>query len=289
MLCLLLAVAAPSRAKESKKEDVAAPEFSVPGGVYTNDLKVAIKSAGMVRFSLDGSEPGPEAPAYKQPLQITNCTVVRAKAWNSDGRASRTVTQSYTLLAEDLLGFSSNLPLIVIKSCNGEIAPAEKSLGVLRIVTNSPSRPDRVSLAGRSEFDGMALLNVRGHSSLRYPKHSYTVKLVNELEDAQKVSILGMPKESDWVLYGPYPDKTFMRDVLAYELSNKMGRYAPRTRFVEVFIDRSGGRLGQRDYMGVYVLVEKIKRGKNRVNITDLSPSDTSEPMSVSTWNSRFG
>src|SRR6185436_20703746 len=35
---------------------------------------------------------------------------------------------------------------------------------------------------------------------------------------------------------------------------------------------------GPRDYMGVYVLVEKIKRGKNRVNIAELSGSDTSEP-----------
>jgi hypothetical protein len=57
-----------------------------------------------------------------------------------------------------------------------------------------------------------------------------------------------------------------------------MGRYALCTRFVEVFLDRSGGKLSQRDYMGVYVLVEKIKRGKDRVNITEMKASDTSEP-----------
>src|SRR6267143_3217703 len=125
VLCLLL-VGNATQGKETKADDIAVPEFSVPGGVYTNDLRVVIKSTGIVRFSLDGSEPGPESPAYKGPLQITNCTVVRAKAWTADGRASRTVTQSYTILAEDLLGFSSNLPLVIVKSCNGEIAPAEK-------------------------------------------------------------------------------------------------------------------------------------------------------------------
>ena len=31
-----------------------------------------------------------------------------------------------------------------------------------------------------------------------------------------------------------------MRDVLAFELSTKLGRYATRTKFVEVFVSRSG-------------------------------------------------
>ena len=87
-----------------------------------------------------------------------------------------------------------------------------------------------------------------------------------------------MPKDSDWVLYAPYSDKTLMRDVLAYELSNKMGRYAARTRFVEVFLNRSGSKLSKRDYAGVYVFEEKIKRGKDRVNIQKLTPEDNSEP-----------
>src|SRR5438874_6171119 len=44
-------------AKENA-DDIAAPEFSLPGGVYTNDLKVAIRAAAdVVRFSLDGSDP----------------------------------------------------------------------------------------------------------------------------------------------------------------------------------------------------------------------------------------
>jgi hypothetical protein len=80
------------------------------------------------------------------------------------------------------------------------------------------------------------------------------------------------------VLYAPYVDKTLMRDVLGYELSNMMGRYAPRTRFVEVFIHYSAGKLTYRDYAGVYVLVEKIKRGKERVNIAKLDPEDNEEP-----------
>jgi hypothetical protein len=87
-----------------------------------------------------------------------------------------------------------------------------------------------------------------------------------------------MPAESDWVLYAPYADKSLLRDVLAYEMSNLMGRYATRTRFVEVFLSRGGARLGRDDYAGLYVLEERIKRDDARVNIAKLKPEDNTEP-----------
>src|SRR6185436_11964384 len=106
---------------------------------------------------------------------------------------------------------------------------------------------------------------------------SYTFN-IREDSEKKKASIYGMPADSDWVLYAPYSDKTMMRDVLAYELSNKMGRWAARTKFVEVFVSRLGSKLTMRDYLGVYVFEEKIARGKDRVNIAKLGPEDNSEP-----------
>jgi hypothetical protein len=121
-------------------------------------------------------------------------------------------------------------------------------------------------------------VNIRGHYSLKYPKHSYSLKTVDAEGEPMKTPLLGLPKESEWVLYAPFPDKTLMRDVLAYELSNEMGQWAPRTRFVEVFISEANGRLSRSNYAGVYVLEEKIKRDKSRVNIAKLEPVDTEEP-----------
>ena len=72
-----------------------------------------------------------------------------------------------------------------------------------------------------------------------------------------------------------------MRTMLAMEFSNSMGYYSPRTRFVEVFVNENGGQVGgpnSDDYKGVYVLMEKIKRGDDRVNIDKISPSDETEP-----------
>src|SRR5207253_9481016 len=136
----------------------------------------------------------------------------------------------------------------------------------------------RSTLAGPADFDGRGDLNVRGHTSLRYPKHSYHFKSRDDEKNALKVPIFGFPKDSDWVLYAPYSDKTLMRDVLGYELSNQMGRYAARTKFLEVFLNVNGGKLSRRDYLGVYVFEEKIKRSKHRVDIEKLGPNDNTEP-----------
>jgi hypothetical protein len=63
-----------------------------------------------------------------------------------------------------------------------------------------------------------------------------------------------------------------------HQLSRDMGRYSPRTRFVEVFLARHAGSLGARDYFGLYLLEEKIKVGKHRVAIDRLGPNDVKSP-----------
>ena len=80
--------------------------------------------------------------------------------------------------------------------------------------------------------------------------------------------LFGLPKESDWVMYAPYTDKTLMRNFLAYTMSNNLGHWAAHCRYVEVVLN------GQ--YVGVYVFMEKIKRGSGRVNIAKLKSSDKS-------------
>ena len=53
-----------------------------------------------------------------------------------------------------------------------------------------------------------------------------------------------------------------MRNVLTYDLARETGRWAPKTKFVEVWINS--------EYFGIYVMVEKIKRDLGRVNIKKL-------------------
>jgi hypothetical protein len=84
----------------------------------------------------------------------------------------------------------------------------------------------------------------------------------------RNVSLLGLPEENDFVLNGPYGDKSLIRNVISYRLFEAMGHYAPRTRFFELVIDG--------DYRGLYVLTEKIKRDRNRVDMARITPLDTS-------------
>src|SRR5205085_2483831 len=114
--------------------------------------------------------------------------------------------------------------------------------------------------------------------STQFPKKSLAFEIQDELLQDRKVSLLGLPKQSDWVLYAPYTDKTLIRDYLAYELCNQIGTYAPHTRLIEVYVDASGGKLAQADYVGVYVLIEKIKRDDHRVDIAELLPTQITAP-----------
>ena len=254
------------------------PKFSAPAGVYSNEFKVELKAAAagaVIRYTIDGSEPEETSVAYAQPIPVNQTVLLRARSFETNLAPSSTVSATYTMLGEDLLGFSSNLPLVIINS-SGQYINSDRPIPTsIRFIGRAGAR---ATMSSPADYEGRGDIKRRGFSSLRLPKPSFTFKARNDDGDKVKFSPFGLPAESDWVLYAPYADKTLMRDVLAFELSNAMGRYAPRTRFVEVFVARPNSRLAYRDYLGVYVLIEKIKRGKERVNIAKLGTNDLAEP-----------
>jgi len=162
-------------------------------------------------------------------------------------------------------GFSgSYLPLIIIET-SGSIQGDTKILADLGIIDNGPGMLNKLT-DDRNNYNGKAGIEYRGSSSSMFPKRGYSFELWKSENIDTAFALLGMPEESDWVLHGPYSDKTLMRNFMAYKLFHSMGYYAPRTEFCEMFLN------GQ--YQGVYVLVEKIKRDKNRVDISKLEPID---------------
>ncbi len=255
------------------------PQFSRAGGLFTNEVAVELKSKSgqsAIRYTLDGSNPVESSPAYAAPISIRNSTLLRAACFAPGLAPSLSVSHTFTMVEADLAGFTSDLPIVVINAHQQSISTVNYASTSVRFI---PTANGRASLLGAADFDGRADVKRRGYSSLRLPKMSLTLKMRDDDGDKEKAALFGMPSDSDWVLYAPYADKTLLRDVLGYELSNQMGRYAPRTRFVELFLRRSSGPLSYRmDYQGVYVLVEKIKRGKERVNIEKLGTNDLTEP-----------
>ena len=119
-------------------------------------------------------------------------------------------------------------------------------------------------------------IEYRGSTSYRISdKKSFGIETRNSNGDGVDVSILGLPAEEDWILTGDVFraseniifDPTLMHHYIGYELYSNMGNYSSRSKFVEVELNGV--------YIGVYVLMEKLKRGSDRINIESLSSSDT--------------
>ena len=162
---------------------------------------------------------------------------------------------------------SSNLPIIVIDTDGAIIANLTKVNVSMGIIDNGSGNRNALT-DPFNDFEGTIGIEIRGSSSRDQPKKQYGIEVRDAEGKDDAVSLLGMPKEADWVLYAPYNDKSLIRDMLAYRLGRSLGRYAPRTRYCEVVINGT--------YQGVYVLIEKIKRDKDRVDIAKLKDEDIS-------------
>ncbi len=160
---------------------------------------------------------------------------------------------------------SSNLPIIVINT-NGQTIPDEPKISAdMGIVFNNGNARNAITDAF-NHYNGKIGIEIRGQSSQSFPMKSYSIELRDNNGVSQDKSLFGLPKESDWVLYAPYTDKTLMRNFLAYTLSREIGHWAANCRFVEVVLNG--------DYIGIYVFMERIKRGSGRVNIAKIATTD---------------
>ncbi len=164
------------------------------------------------------------------------------------------------------LNFSdSNLPIIVINTNGQSIGDDPRIVATMGIIDNGVGNRNSLTDAF-TNYEGRISIETRGESSQMFPKKSYTLETQDASGNNLNAALLGMPPENDWVLYAPYTDKTMMRDVLAFKLGRDLGNYAPRTRYAELVING--------EYKGVYVLMERIKRDNNRVDIATLQPQD---------------
>ncbi|MFT4876454.1 MAG: hypothetical protein ACI8ZQ_000164, partial [Bacteroidia bacterium] len=160
----------------------------------------------------------------------------------------------------------STLPLFVITTeNNAEIVDEPKINAHLGIINNVGLNNLGDAYTG---YDGVIGIEIRGASSQGFPKNNFGFETRLSNGENNNVSLLGMPSENDWVLHGPYSDKSLLRNSLAYHLGSQTGQYTPRTHLCELYINN--------DYRGVYMLTEKIKRDKNRVDIASLKPEDLS-------------
>lgn len=107
-----------------------------------------------------------------------------------------------------------------------------------------------------------ATIKMRGASSYLFDKKQYRIKFYTKQKNgkAKDCGFLGMEEDSEWVLNGPFLDKTLIRNRLLYELAGEIFQWAPDTRYCEIFLN---GR-----YQGLYLAVEPVTDGPGRLNLS---------------------
>jgi len=175
----------------------------------------------------------------------------------------------------------SDIPLIIIDREGEAIPEFNKLQAKMRVVDNATDPND---FDGPYVYDESIGIETRGASSLIYPKQSFSVETRDEQGNNFNTKLLGFPLENDWIFDGPYDDKTFMRNHLAYDLAREMGWYAPRAKFFNLIMDTLEFDYYTYEfnktykYKGVYVLLERIKRDDDRVDISLLRPNEIDLP-----------
>lgn len=161
----------------------------------------------------------------------------------------------------------SNLPIILIETSDQAIQDEPKVVATMKIIDNGPGSRNQITDPPLA-YNGFIGIEFRGASSQGFPKRGYGLETRKEDGSNRNIELFGMPKENDWVLHGPFSDKSLIRNALAYKLAGEVMPYAPRTQFCELMINGN--------YRGVYLFTEKIKIDKGRVNINKLSSEDNS-------------
>lgn len=161
----------------------------------------------------------------------------------------------YKLVAEDgsyrifevAITVAGGIPIVHLDTGDKSISTRSRYIDCNVRICNSPEYGVLEAVGG---------IRGRGNATwLNYPKKPYRIKL------GEKVSVLGMPANKDWVLLPDYCDKSLMRSSYMFAMSELAGLpYTIRSRHVEVTLNG--------DYIGTYLLTEHVEEAKSRVKLS---------------------
>lgn len=151
---------------------------------------------------------------------------------------------------------ADELPTVTITTDNG--APIDHDIYVTATldISATPQSP---------QFSGTLQIKGRGNSTWGMPKKPYRIKLDS------KAPLLGMNQDKNWALLANYADKSLLRNRIGQDLGQQLGMaWNPDSRMVKLILN------GQ--YKGVYQLIETIRVSGDRVDITEMEPTDVNPP-----------
>ncbi len=277
----------PGAANDASSGQPDGVQIAPASGTFTGSMTITLSTpaaGAAIHFTLDGTLPTAASPIYSNPLPMSATTQLRAVA-RRNGITSPVTGASWIRLSSGLAAYHSPLPIMVVENFNHGPVPA-KGLSTQQVAQQSAvwqvmeRRGGTAGWENPPQCSGDIGIRGRGYFSSTWSKMPYAVEC--RAPDGQTVESapLGLPSNEDWVLYYPDPadfrDPSMLANTFIYELSRRLGRYAPRFRFVELFLNTDGGDLTPADRQGVYVLLEKISRGPRRLDFEALSPDGAS-------------
>lgn len=151
--------------------------------------------------------------------------------------------------------FTTALPVLHIDTGGERISREEKQPAQMAVSEARANGEERPVLA-EPDWQTAITINYRGASSYsQFDKKQYRIKL------ERKCEFLGMGANDEWVLNGPFLDKTLIRNKLVYGLGRQIFEWAPDSRFVELFVNG--------EYKGVYLAVEPVTNGESRLRLCE--------------------
>ena len=144
----------------------------------------------------------------------------------------------------------TNLPTVVVNIANAEEVVEKTKNLISNVYVISENGTNLLATSG-TEIRG------RGNASWDFPKKPYRLKF------DEKQSPLGAPASAKkWTLLSNYGDKTLMRNMLAFEVSRRVGlSFTPFCHPVDLIING--------EYRGCYQLCDQVEAAKGRVDAKD--------------------
>ncbi len=266
--------------------------LSRPAGPFLDSFLLQLGGAGAgehIRYvlappsPLGATPPEPDAtsPEYRAPIPIAATVILRACVFSADDtRRGRPTTAHYLQIGPDVAGFTSQMPVMVID--HHGYGPLEKD-GVDHpswLYTYRAGNPGSPVFGSPPDLATPLTSTVRGSSSASFPKKSYNLKLTDAFGSKRAQPLFGSAYAFEkWALVGPWTfDRSYLHNSFIYTLSNRLGRWAPRTQLTEVFSNSNGDGLGQTDYDGIYILTDRIEINAGRLALAPLATSDLTAP-----------
>jgi hypothetical protein len=284
----------------------------LPSGITLSPaaLTLAPGTSGTIKLNvaLNADQEAFLATNATNPNSILNAVMVVGAVGSVTATSTLNLTVSLSNPAYSPLASQINLPIMRINT-NG-VPVNSKTTDVPGTVTITSADGQTSYLPNSSDSDTTATFHVHGNSSAGMPKKAYEFKLGTSLDLLNTMGLkcpyvtgsgkATCDKSKTYVLLANYDDKTLLRDWTATTLANSIpygGGYlnetpvpspntgviptpsgtttlmpwASHSLFVELYLNDI--------YEGNYQLTEKVNVDSHRINITELSESDTTDDI----------